>query len=125
MSANAARVQDMLLGWDFLSIPEAETDLRQHARIHRKAAVHIELGDDSGPTTLAAELKDLSPAGVGFLCNLAMDAGQRFCMELPLADGQRVTVACRAVNCRPASESVYRIGATFLRTIARPARRQR
>jgi hypothetical protein len=61
---------------------------------------------------------------VGFTFWQPINPGQRFCIELPLSNGQQVAVACKVMNCRQMDDGAYRIGATFLRTIAKPSRRR-
>jgi hypothetical protein len=125
MQLTPPQLQDLLSTLDAVCKPDVEKDLRQDPRIRRQAALSIELDEDGGESHILIALKDISPAGIGFAFWQPINPGRRFWIELPRSDGHLITVVCKVMNCRQTDDGAYRIGATFLRTIAKPRPRPR
>jgi hypothetical protein len=55
---------------------------------------------------------DVSPKGLGFLCENSLPAGQKFVARYTMPDGRVVSRLCIVAHCRPVDQG-FRIGARF------------
>src|SRR5688572_12580609 len=56
---------------------------------------------------------DVSPRGLGFLCDNSLPDGQKFVARYTMPDGRSVSKLCVVAHCRPV-DSGFRIGARFV-----------
>ena len=70
---------------------------------------------DSIPATVA--VRDLSHAGIGFLCQEPLALDQQFVLLLPQEDDSPALLLCSVASWQPLSRDLFAIGARFLRVL--------
>jgi hypothetical protein len=84
---------------------------RRRGRARRWGPAVLHTTDGSGePVTENVELADVSPGGVGFVCQRSLDVDQRIAVRFRDDKGREVLRHCKVVHCRQIDNG-YRIGA--------------
>jgi hypothetical protein len=77
------------------------------------AQLHTYENGAAGPI-LEADVVDLSEGGVGFICDAALDPGQKLIVRCCPAGGSATTRMCEVVTCRPQDGGGFRVGTRFI-----------
>jgi hypothetical protein len=77
------------------------------------AQLHTYENGAAGPI-LEADVVDLSEGGVGFICDAALNPGQKLIVRCCPAGGSATTRMCEVVTCRPQDGGGYRVGTRFI-----------
>lgn len=109
-----------VLTW--LGSAAADGDLRSEPRIEVRAPVTLVL---DGGARVAAETRDLTPAGVCVVSTWSGKPGEKFCVELGHVRGRgadRTSAAPILLECRvcygsPSGTDRFRIGGAFSRRV--------
>ena len=78
------------------------------------ARYQVQLKTDLSPTGLNAWVRDISSAGVGLLCPMALPLGSTLSLELPRRLAEQVSVPCVIRNCNRVALDAFQIGTTFV-----------
>src|SRR5688500_13393775 len=77
----------------------------------------IPLTDRLGASAITVPVRDLSPAGIGFLHATKIDLDEPFVVMLPLRDGGQIALLCAVAYWQPLAAGVFAIGARFTRVL--------
>lgn len=97
--------------------PAAQDQRRAPRQGLRARATIIPLCESSHPTALCVQVRDLSPAGVGFLHDKKMALDEQFALVLPRAGDNPSVVLCSVAFWQPLARDLYAIGARFTRIL--------
>jgi hypothetical protein len=97
---------------------DAEADQRRSPRFGLRAqATIIPLCETSHPTAITIQVRDLSPAGIGFLHERKMSLDEQFALVLPRTGDTPSVVLCSVAFWQPLAGDLYAIGARFTRIL--------
>lgn len=98
------------------SDPKADQRRQHRATLHARATI-IPLRESCHPGSLAILVRNLSPAGMGFLYERPMNLDEQFAMVLPRAGDTPAVVLCAVASWQPLARDLYGIGARFVRIL--------
>jgi hypothetical protein len=94
--------------------PRAKKADRRDGRVNLKGRVEFHAFDQNGVGPLQeGRAGDVSPRGLGFLCENSLPEGQKFVARYTMPDGRSVSKMCVVAHCRPVDNG-FRIGARFV-----------
>lgn len=95
-----------------------DDDQRSQPRAELLArATIIPLRECAHPGDLAILIRNLSPAGLGFLYEHKMSLGEEFALLLPCAGDTPSVVLCAVASWQPLARDLFAIGAQFTRIL--------
>ena len=96
----------------------ADHEQRRQPRVGlRSRATIILLGEQAGSAAVSVQVRDLSPAGIGFLHEQKMNLDQQFALVLPRANDTPSVILCSVAFWQPLAGDCYAIGARFRRIL--------
>jgi hypothetical protein len=97
---------------------DANSDQRRQPRCDLKSrATIIPLSETSHPGALTVLVRDLSPAGIGFLHERPMSLDEEFALVLPRSGDTPAIVLCSVACWQPLARDAYAIGARYMRIL--------
>ena len=96
----------------------ADVDERRQPRadINARATI-IPLRESCNPGPLTVLVRNLSPAGIGFLHERPMSLDEQFALVLPRSGDTPAIVLCAVACWQPLAGDVYGIGARYVRVL--------
>jgi len=93
-------------------------DMRRSPRTGlRTSATIIPLSEGSHPTAISVQVRDLSPAGIGFLHAQKMKLDEQFALILSRRDDTPSVVLCAVAFWQPLARDLFATGARFTRIL--------
>lgn len=94
------------------------SDIRRTARTSiRTNATIIPLSEGSQPNAVSVQVRDLSPAGIGFLHEQKLKLDEQFALVLPRTNDTPSVVLCAVAFWQPLARDLFAIGARFTRVL--------
>jgi c-di-GMP-binding flagellar brake protein YcgR len=90
---------------------QATRDLRQHPRLQKDGQIRLHVSYQRQP--LAAQLRDVSAGGIGFVHREAMEQGMTFTIQFTTDGGAR-SIKYKVVRCRRLERGRYEVGAEII-----------
>ena len=91
---------------------------RQAPRVGVRARVTlIPLTDRLASSAMSVPVRDLSPAGIGFLHAEKIDLDESFVVLLPQSAGGQIAMLCEVAYWQPLAPNLFAIGARFTRVL--------
>jgi hypothetical protein len=97
------------------SKPEGQIFSRRAERTPFSKQTAIRLADGNGESArIVVSIEDFSPFGIGLTCNMFVERGRQFTMQLAPSTGPAADLLYSVAYCQPIPNGKFRIGAEFI-----------
>lgn len=104
------------------ALPGSGREKRRAARLTSRApAAIIPMVDNKPGSPVNVQIRDLSPRGVGLLCNSDLPSNTPFILRLPRKNADPIAMLCTVCHGRLVAGGSYLIGAEFVCIYSGPA----